>query len=87
MKKLWKYPEDLDKYKLTPDRLACADGGIQISFGGVKVLLGEDNYDERLAQIEPILEKLNEKYPDTAGTLHLENYDAASENIPFVPGE
>ena len=77
----------LDKYELTPDRLACTDGGIQISFGVVKVLLGEENYDERLAQIEPILEKLNENYPDTAGTLHLENYDAASENIPFVPGE
>ena len=77
----------LDKYELTPDRLACTDGGIQISFGGVKVLLGEENYDERLAQIEPILEKLNENYPDTAGTLHLENYDAASENIPVVPGE
>ena len=41
----------LDKYELTPDRLACTDGGIQISFGGVKVLLGEENYDERLAPI------------------------------------
>lgn len=83
--KIVEVSKGLDKYGLKPDRLSCLDGGIEISFGVVRVLLGEDNYDERLAQVEPILEKLNEKYPDKAGTLHLENYDGPSENIPFVP--
>lgn len=85
--KIVEVSKGLDKYSLAPDRLSCANGGIQISFGAVRVVLGSGNYDERLAQVEPILEKLNEKYPDTAGTLHLENYDGPSENIPFVPGE
>ena len=75
----------LKKYSLTPDRMLCAGGGIQIYFGAVEVLLGEENYDDRLAQVEPILEKLSEQYPDTAGTLHLENYDSSSTSIRFVP--
>ena len=75
----------LEKYKLTPDRLSCADGEIILTFGRIQILLGNDNYDERLAQIDPILEKLDENYPDTSGTLHLENFDGTSENIPFVP--
>ncbi len=36
-------------------------------------------------QIPPILEKLTQLYPETAGTLHLENYDRDSESIRFVP--
>ncbi len=83
--KIVEVSKGLDKYSLKPDRLSCSDGGIQLGFGTVQVLLGSENYDERLAQIDPILEKLHEKYPDTPGTLHLENYDGASENIPFVP--
>lgn len=85
--KIVEVSKGLDKYNLAPDRLSCADGGIQLGFGTVQVLLGSGNYDERLAQVEPILEKLNEKYPDMAGTLHLENYDGVSENIPFVPAQ
>lgn len=83
--KITEVSRGLVKYGLEPDRLSCADGEMQLTFGSVKILLGSSNYDERLAQIEPILEKLSEKYPDTAGTLHLENFDGISENIPFVP--
>ena len=36
-------------------------------------------------RVEPILKKLTELYPGKAGVLHLENYDAESESIPFVP--
>ena len=49
------------------------------------VLLGNGDYDVKLQQVPPILEKLAELYPDTAGTLHLENYDSDSESISFVP--
>ena len=32
-----------------------------------------------------ILEELKKKYPDTAGTLHLENFDSSSASIRFTP--
>ena len=51
----------------------------------VEVILGDGNYEEKLQQVEPILQKLSELYPDTAGTLHLENYTTESESIRFVP--
>lgn len=77
----------LDEEELTPDRLVCADSGITLFFGNVEVLLGSSGYEERIAQIGPILEKLAESYPDTAGTLHLENFDESSEAVRFVPKE
>ena len=75
----------LKKYSLTPDRISCAQGDIRIYFGVVEVILGDENYDDRLAQVQPILDKLSEQYPDVAGTLHLENYDSSSTSIRFVP--
>lgn len=77
----------LKEYKLAPDRISCADGDIGVYFGGVEVLLGNGSYEEKLQQVDPILEKLNELYPDTSGTLHLENYNSDSESIRFVPAE
>lgn len=76
---------NLKKYSLTPDRISCSEGDISLYFGIVEVLLGGDGYEEKLQQVPPILAKLSELYPDTAGTLHLENYDPDSESIPFVP--
>ena len=75
----------LDEEELTPDRLVCTDSGITLYFGNVEVLLGNSGFEERIAQIGPILEKLAESYPDTAGTLHLENFDESSEAVRFVP--
>ena len=70
---------------LTPDRMSCEDGTVKLYFGVVEVLLGSGDYEIKLQQVGPILEKLAELYPDTAGTLHLENYDEESESIRFVP--
>ena len=77
----------LGEEELTPDRLVCTDSGITLYFGNVEVLLGNSGFEERIAQIGPILEKLAESYPDTAGTLHLENFDESSEAVRFVPKE
>ncbi len=85
--KIVEVSENLKKYNLTPDRIACADGDIQIYFGVVEVLLGSGNYEEKLEQAEAVLAKLAELYPDTAGTLHLENYTRDSESIRFVPSQ
>ena len=54
-------------------------------FGAVEVLIGNKEYEIRIAQIKPILEKLKEQYPDQAGVLHLENYEADSASINFTP--
>lgn len=75
----------LKKYSLAPDRISCSEGDIRLYFGIVEVLLGNDDYEEKLQQVSPILDKLTELYPDTKGTLHLENYDSQSDSIPFVP--
>lgn len=75
----------LTKYNLTPDRVVCVDSGIALYFGGVEVLLGKENYEARLAQVEPILEKIAELYPNVSGTLHLEKYEDSSSAIRFVP--
>lgn len=77
--------DGLKKYSLTPDRLSCEEGDIRVYFGNVEVLLGTSGYELKLQQVPPILEKLTELYPDTAGTLHLENYESDSESISFVP--
>ena len=83
--KIVEVSKNLKKYSLTPDRMSCPDGTVQIYFGIVEVLLGSGDYEEKLQQVQPILDKLAELYPDTAGTLHLENYDSESESIRFVP--
>lgn len=77
----------LNKYQLTPDRIVCGTDGksLVLYFGKVQVLIGESSYEERLAQISPILAALQEKDPDAEGTLHLETYEAGSSSIRFVP--
>lgn len=83
--KIVEVSKNLKKCDLTPDKMSCTDGNVQVYFGIVEVLLGSGNYEEKLQQVPPILAKLAELYPDTAGTLHLENYDPESESIRFVP--
>lgn len=83
--KIVEVSKSLKRYSLTPDKMSCAEENVQIYFGIVEVLLGSGDYEEKLEQVPPILEKLAELYPDTAGTLHLEKYDSDSESIRFVP--
>lgn len=75
----------LKKYELDSDRLICQDGGINLTFGVVTVWLGKGNYEMKVAQIPPILEKLNENYAGQVGILHLENYETAGSAVRFVP--
>ena len=76
----------LVKYSLRPDKLVYAnEQSVVLYFGSVEVLIGNKEYEIRIAQIKPILEKLKEQYPDQAGVLHLENYEADSASINFTP--
>ena len=70
-----------------PDRIVFENDEVKLYFGNIRVLLGTGNMTEKIAQIQPILEKLQESYPDTAGTLHLENYSSTYRIINFQPGE
>ena len=74
-----------NKYELSSDRLTCSDGGVNLIFGVVTVQLGKGNYEMKIAQISPILEKLNEKFAGQAGVLHLENYETSGTSVRFVP--
>ncbi len=56
------YFDESNKYELSSDRLTCSDGGVNLIFGVVTVQLGKGNYEMKIAQISPILEKLNEKF-------------------------
>ena len=51
--------------------------------GKVCVSLGLDVTSEKIAQIKPILKKLEDK----EGTLHLENYSGGNDTITFAIDE
>ena len=69
----------LDKSKLEADRIVCRDGQIYLYIGSVCAQIGTTNLEERIMQLPPILEKVEGK----SGTLHLENYQDASNMISF----
>lgn len=70
---------EVKNYNLTPDRIVCADGGIEMYFGDICVKLGSDVTTEKMAQISPIIAKLTGK----SGVLHLEHYEDDSNVITF----
>jgi cell division protein FtsQ len=72
--------QEVVNYELTPDRILCSDDGISLYFGQVCVMLGTNITTEKMAQITPILAKLEGK----SGTLHLEHYTSDSNTITFT---
>lgn len=74
-----------EKYKLNPDRIVCHGSNINICFGDVEVMLGNSDYEIRIAQIPPILKELQENYSEEKGVLHLENFHASDKTVRFVP--
>lgn len=71
--------QSLKKYELTPDRIICSDKGLYLFFGKVCVVLGDDNFGDKIAQVPPILAKLGEQ----GGTLYLENYSENNTTVSF----
>ena len=66
--------EEIDKNKLEPDRILWQEDSMDLFFADVCVKLGKTNYEEKLREIAPILEKLDGK----KGILHLEHYTKGS---------
>lgn len=69
--------EQVKRFELAPDRIAYSESGVELYFGTIRVLLGTDITPEKVAQITPILQKLEGR----TGTLHLEKYE--NENTPI----
>ena len=70
---------EVKNYNLTPDRIVYEDDGINLYFGDICVQLGTDITTEKMAQISPIIAKLEGK----SGVLHLEYYENDSNVITF----
>lgn len=71
--------KELEEYELSPDRFVWEDDSMNLYFEQICVQLGKSNFDEKVLQLPPILEKLVGK----TGTLHLEHYTTDSTNISF----
>ena len=82
-KKLFSYiisiSEELKKNELTPERVVWEDDSMNLYFEEICVQLGKMNYDEKIVQVPPILEKLEGKQ----GVLHLEHYNEMSTSVSF----
>lgn len=78
-KSLLEISATLEKYELTPSRLEVDGSDVYLYFGNKCVIIGNENIENRISQITPIMEKLGEQ----AGTLHLENYDSENTIISF----
>lgn len=77
----------LAELELEPDKIVYEDSGITLYLESIRVLVGNDAFEEKLQQIPPILEKMNEQYAGLTGTLHLEKFNAGNTTIRFVPDQ
>lgn len=75
--------EEIKTYELAPDRIVCQDGELYLYFGEVCVALGNTISTEKVAQIKPIVAKLEGQ----SGVLHLEFYENESSTVTFNKGE
>ena len=78
-----KLMEEVAVYELAPDRIVCADDGLYLYFGEVCVAIGDTVTTEKVAQIKPIVARLEGK----SGTLHLEFYESESSTVTFNQDE
>ncbi len=71
--------QELKKYNMTAEKIVCKNNKIYVYIGQLCVSLGDNVTAEKIAQISPIIEKLEGK----TGTLHLENYGEGRKTITF----
>lgn len=71
----------VEKWELSPEKIVFNGTEATLHFGTIAVNIGDENFDDRVAQIAPILEKLQGK----GGTVHLENFTMQSTLISFRP--
>ena len=71
----------VEKWELSPEKIVFNGTEATLHFGTIAVNIGDENFDDRVAQIAPILEKLQGK----SETVHLENFTMQSTLISFRP--
>lgn len=71
----------VEKWELSPEKIVFNGTEATLHFGTIAVNIGDENFDDRVAQITLILEKLQGK----SGTVHLENFTMQSTLISFRP--
>lgn len=69
----------IEKNKLNPERIVWEEDSMNLYFGDVCVKLGKSNFDIKLRELPPILDKLQEE----SGTLQMEHYTTDNTNIRF----
>lgn len=70
---------EITKYELDPDRIVCEEDVICLYIERIRIRLGKNVSAVKIAQIQPILEKIGDK----EGTLHLENYSEVRKTVTF----
>ncbi|WP_281724650.1 cell division protein FtsQ/DivIB [Lachnoclostridium phocaeense] len=71
--------QQVREFELSPDRIVCSNGDIQLWFGEICVLLGDNITSDKMAQISPILANLEGR----KGTLHLEHFSEEGNAVTF----
>lgn len=71
--------EGIEKQKLSPERIVWEDDSMNLYFGEVCVQLGKTDFEEKLMELPPILEKLEGK----KGVLRMEYYSETNDSISF----
>lgn len=74
---------EIQKNKLYPDRIVWEDDSMNLYFSQICVQLGKLNFDEKVVQLPPILDKLEGQ----SGVLHMEHYSDVSTGISFEKEE
>ncbi|MFI3170744.1 MAG: hypothetical protein R3Y58_00020 [Eubacteriales bacterium] len=71
----------LNTEEISVDTISCGGAAdVDITIGNKLIKLGEGNYEEKIVQIPPILEKISEE----EGTLNLENYSSSNATVSFT---
>ncbi len=70
---------EIKKNEISPDRIVWEEDSINLYFGEVCVELGKSNYDVKIAQLPPILERLEGK----EGVLRMAHYSEINDSISF----
>lgn len=75
--------KEMKKQELTVDKILYVNDRVYAYVGKICISFGMDVTEEKIAQVKPIIKKLEDK----EGTLHLENYSGGNETITFAIGE
>lgn len=77
----------LKQAEIAFEQLKVDAGQIVVTSGNIRIRLGGELYEERVALLPTILKKLSETAANTGGELHMERYSNDNPSISFVPDE